>query len=64
MTLISTLTLPAANGFTTYIENIGSLKNTGYELRLSAYVCSERPDELVGFVWQVYIIKNKIVEVS
>lgn len=24
--LISTLTLPAANGFTTYIENIGSLK--------------------------------------
>ena len=36
--LISTLTLPAANGFTTYIENIGSLKNTGYELRLSAYV--------------------------
>ncbi|MEQ2449715.1 SusC/RagA family TonB-linked outer membrane protein [Odoribacter splanchnicus] len=61
--LISTLTLPAANGFTTYIENIGSLKNTGYELRLSAYVL--RKDQMS---WSVSLAgihnKNKIVEVS
>lgn len=61
--LISTLTLPAANGFTTYIENIGSLKNTGYELRLSAYVL--RKDQMS---WSVSFAgihnKNKIVEVS
>ena len=60
--LISTLTLPAANGFTTYIENIGSLK-TGYELRLSAYVL--RKDQMS---WSVSLAgihnKNKIVEVS
>ena len=61
--LISTLTLPAANGFTTYIENIGSLKNTGYELRLSAYVL--RKDQMS---WSVSLAgihnKNKVVEVS
>ena len=61
--LISTLTLPAANGFTTYIENIGSLKNTVYELRLSAYVL--RKDQMS---WSVSLAgihnKNKIVEVS
>lgn len=61
--LISTLTLPAANGFTTYIENIGSLKNTGYELRLNAYVL--RKDQMS---WSVSFAgihnKNKIVEVS
>lgn len=61
--LISTLTLPAANGFTTYIENIGSLKNTGYELRLSAYVL--RKDQMS---WSVSLAgihnKTKIVEVS
>ena len=61
--LISTLTLPAANGFTTYIENIGSLKNTGYELRLSAYVL--RKDQMSWSVSLAGILnKNKIVEVS
>lgn len=61
--LISTLTLPAANGFTSYIENIGSLKNTGYELRVNAYVL--RKDQLS---WSISLAgihnKNEIIEVS
>lgn len=61
--LISTLTLPAANGFTTYIENIGKLKNKGYEFRLNAYLI--RRDD---WNWSVSIAgvhnKNEIVEVS
>ena len=61
--LISTLTLPAANGFTTYIENIGKLKNKGYEFRLNAYLM--RRDD---WSWSVSIAgvrnKNEIVEVS
>lgn len=61
--LISSLTLPAANGFTTYIENVGSLKNTGYELRLNVYVL--RKDQLTWSVSAAGIHnKNKIVEVS
>ena len=61
--LISTLTLPAANGFTTYIENVGSLKNTGYEWRLNVYAI--RKNQLS---WSISVAgihnKNKIIAVS
>lgn len=61
--LISTLTLPAANGFTSYIENVGSLKNTGYELRLNVYVLWK--DQLSWSISAAGIHnKNKIIEVS
>lgn len=61
--LISTLTLPAANGFTTYIENVGALKNIGCELRLNVYMI--RNDKLSWSVSAAGIHNaNKIIKVS
>ncbi|WP_316819219.1 SusC/RagA family TonB-linked outer membrane protein [Pedobacter nyackensis] len=61
--LISASSIPAANGFTSYIENIGSLKNTGYELRLSAKIINKN-----SLYWSVSAAgvhnTNKILSVS
>lgn len=61
--LISSSVLPAANGFTSYIENIGSLKNTGFEVRLSTKIINN--DNLYWSVSAAGVHNtNKILDVS
>lgn len=63
--LISSISSPASNGFTSYIENIGEMKNHGFEIKATAYIIrnSER-----GLFWNVTAAavqnNNKIIEIS
>lgn len=61
--LVSYINLPASNGFTSYIENIGSLRNNGYEVKATGFLVA-RPK----FTWSVTAAavhnKNKILETS
>lgn len=61
--LVSTINLPASNGFTSYIENIGSMRNKGFELKATAFLVSKP-----GLTWSVTGAaiqnKNKILETS
>ncbi|WP_140938906.1 SusC/RagA family TonB-linked outer membrane protein [Sphingobacterium lumbrici] len=61
--LISSATSPAANGFTYYIENIGSLQNTGFELKMSFQVVNNP-----NLYWSISTAsihnKNKMLELS
>ena len=36
--LLSQMDLPSANGFSSYVDNVGEVKNTGYEVMLSGYL--------------------------
>ena len=63
--LLSSVELPAANGFTSYTENIGKMKNTGVELQATAFVLRDTEKRLS---WSISASmmhnKNKIVEIS
>jgi TonB-linked SusC/RagA family outer membrane protein len=61
--LVSTINLPASNGFTTYIENIGSLRNKGYELKATVFLVS-KPGLTWSLTGAVIHNKNKILETS
>ena len=61
--LVSSISLPASNGFTSYIENVGKLQNKGYEVKLTGFLIAKP-----GFTWSVTGAimhnRNKIVETS
>ncbi len=63
--LISSVNLPASSGFTSYIDNIGKLRNKGYELKATGYLISHPK---TGFFWSVTAAlihnKNKVIETS
>jgi TonB-linked SusC/RagA family outer membrane protein len=46
--LISSVTLPMSSGFPSYVENIGSLRNTGFEIRATGILINRN-----GFMWTV-----------
>ncbi|WP_316793208.1 SusC/RagA family TonB-linked outer membrane protein [Pedobacter frigoris] len=62
--LISSINLPSSNGFPFYIENIGKLRNKGYELKATGFLMMDPK----GFTWSVSGAlmhnKNKVVETS
>jgi TonB-linked SusC/RagA family outer membrane protein len=61
--LVSSINLPASNGFTSYIENIGSMRNKGFELKATAFLISKP-----GLTWSITGAavqnRNKILETS
>lgn len=61
--LVSSINLPLSNGFSSYVENIGSLRNKGFELKSTVFVIdhSQLTWSLTGAVIQN---KNKILETS
>jgi TonB-linked SusC/RagA family outer membrane protein len=63
--LISAISSPASNGFTSYIENIGSMKNKGFEIKATASIIRKPND---GLTWNVTLgavqNRNKIISVS
>lgn len=63
--LISSINLPAANGFTSYVENIGKMRNNGIELKASAFLIRNAAKDLSWSVTAALMHnKNKIIEVS
>ena len=63
--LISSVDLPASNGFANYIENIGKLENRGIEVKATAFLVR---DLRKGITWSVSGAlvhnKNKILMIS
>lgn len=61
--LVSSVNLPASNGFVSYIENIGKMENKGFELKATALIARKE-----DFTWSVTMAmmhnKNEIVEIS
>lgn len=62
--LVSSVDLPASNGFRSYIENIGKMENRGFELKATAFIFKN----VNSFTWSVTGAithnKNTIVEIS
>lgn len=62
--LVSSVNLPASNGFTSYVDNIGSLRNNGFELKATGFIINNTN----GFTWSVSAAvlhnKNKIISTS
>jgi TonB-linked SusC/RagA family outer membrane protein len=61
--LVSSINLPASNGFTQYIENIGSLRNKGYEVKVTGFLVS-KPSVTWSITSALIHNKNKILETS
>ncbi len=63
--LISSISSPASNGFTSYIENIGEMKNNGFEIKATAYIIRNIEK---GLFWNITAAavqnNNKIVKIS
>ena len=63
--LISSISSPASNGFTSFIENIGSMRNNGFEIRATASIIRKPND---GLKWNVTLgavqNRNKIITIS
>lgn len=61
--LLSDVTLPYSSGFKSYKENIGSLKNEGYEISLKAFVL-RRSECNINIYGSLAHNKNTIKEIS
>jgi hypothetical protein len=63
--LVSSIDLPPSNGFSTYVENIGTMENRGFESKATVFVY-RNPNK--GITWSltgtVFQNTNKIVEIS
>ncbi|MDR2285701.1 MAG: SusC/RagA family TonB-linked outer membrane protein [Sphingobacterium sp.] len=63
--LVSSISLPASNGFTSYVENIGRMENKGAELSVTGVLVRQRSS---GWYWSVTAglahNRNKILNIS
>ncbi|TDQ75179.1 SusC/RagA family TonB-linked outer membrane protein [Sphingobacterium yanglingense] len=63
--LVSSISIPASNGFTSYVENIGRMGNKGAELSATGVLVRQRSS---GWYWSVTAAlahnRNKILEIS
>ncbi|WP_167610842.1 SusC/RagA family TonB-linked outer membrane protein [Maribellus sediminis] len=63
--LISSVDLPASNGFNSYVANIGKVENRGFELLLNTYIIKNYQE---GLTWNISVSsihnKNTILEIS
>lgn len=63
--LVSSINIPLANGFSSYIENVGEMENRGFELKASAFLIRDMGRDLSWTVTGSMVHnKNKIVSVS
>jgi len=63
--LISSIDLSPSNGFSSYVENVGKMKNTGFESKVTAYLYRNLSK---GISWNisaaVFQNKNKVISIS
>lgn len=63
--LLSSMDIPAATGFNSFVENIGKVKNTGYEASLSGYLIQNYDKQIVWIITgKMSYNKNIIVKLS
>lgn len=63
--LLSSMNLPLSMGFPSYVNNIGEVKNTGFEAALSVYVIRNREKNINWIVsGQLVYNKNEITKLS
>lgn len=63
--LLSELDLPLSTGFSSYTENVGKVRNRGYEAMLSGYIIRNTARQLMWSVTgRIAYNKNKIVRLS
>ncbi|MDE7074782.1 MAG: SusC/RagA family TonB-linked outer membrane protein, partial [Odoribacter sp.] len=63
--LLSQMDLPLANGFSSYTDNVGKVKNTGYEVSVSGYVIRNTEKDMVWMlIGKLAYTKNKITKLS
>ena len=63
--LLSQMDLPSANGFSSYVDNVGEVKNTGYEVMLSGYLMRDTHRNIIWSVTgKLAYTKNKITKLS
>lgn len=62
--LVSSVNLPASNGFSSYIDNIGKMENKGFEFRATAFLLTNPK----GIIWSISGAllqnRNKVLETS
>lgn len=63
--LVSYMDLPLSMGFSSYSDNVGEVKNTGFELSLGAYLIRDKRHD---FSWsvngQLIYNKNRVIKLS
>jgi len=63
--LLSQMDLPLANGFSSYVDNVGEVKNTGYEVMLSGYFMRDTRRNIIWSVTgKLAYTKNEITKLS
>lgn len=63
--LLSTINIPTSTGFPTYTANIGTVKNTGFEGKISGYIIRDTERELMwSLTGTIVHNKNKILKLS
>ena len=63
--MLSELELPYSTGFVSYTENVGSVRNNGFEATLSGYILRDMDRELLWSVTgKIAHNKNKIIKLS
>jgi TonB-linked SusC/RagA family outer membrane protein len=61
--MITSITIPASSGFTTYMDNLGEVNNRGFELELRANILKSNDFNIMAFGTLAHN-KNKIVKIS
>ncbi|WP_418893780.1 SusC/RagA family TonB-linked outer membrane protein [Limibacterium fermenti] len=63
--LLSSMSLPYSTGFSSYMENIGVVRNTGYEISLNGYLIRDEQKDIVLILsTKLAYNKNKIIRLS
>ncbi len=63
--LLSQMDIPLATGFSSYVDNIGEVKNSGFETALSGYLIRDTKRELIWLVsGKLVYNKNEITRLS
>ena len=63
--LLSQMDLPLANGFSSYTDNVGEVKNYGYELSLSGYLIRNTEKNIIWMITgKMAYNKDKITKLS
>lgn len=62
--LVSTINLPASNGFSSYIENVGSMRNKGFEIKATGFLIANPQNITWSITAAVLNNTNKVLSTS
>ena len=63
--LLSQMDLPLANGFPSYVANVGKVRNTGFEAGVNTYIIRNTDKEIIWMLGsKIAHTRNKIIKLS